>query len=307
MKYGSFKYGTWNIGDEVQTLAAEQHLPPVEQRFNRDTLRYAEAAEPHLTIMQGWFAQVPYASFPPSQAILPVFYGFHISIKKSTHRHTFMSPEAVAYFNKHAPIGCRDRYTAEMLQKVGVDAFYSKCLTLTFPKRKTTPKHPKIFLVDAPEFILPKSMRKEVIEIEHRFDLNLEDEEKRQIAGRILEMYREEAGLVITGRLHCALPCTAMGIPVIYVGDRKSYRTSILKDVGVHIYHLDVPVPNFLRGIRKFLKVKINPLYTFLQQTWWLFYRSQVNWNPEPVDVEPEKARMIARLQELIKAKKTAK
>jgi len=45
-----------NLGDEIQSLAALQFLPRVDTQFNRDTLSKAEADEPHLLIMNGWFS-----------------------------------------------------------------------------------------------------------------------------------------------------------------------------------------------------------------------------------------------------------
>ena len=54
-------------------------------------------------------------------------------------------------------------------------------------------------------------------------------------AQRLLDLYRHEAGGVITTRLHCALPCRAMGVPVIFIPKTSSSshgRLSVYADVG---------------------------------------------------------------------------
>lgn len=42
-------------------------------------------------------------------------------------------------------------------------------------------------------------------------------EEYKAAASALLKRYRDEAGLVITTALHCAQPCAALGIPVVFV------------------------------------------------------------------------------------------
>src|SRR5690606_24210023 len=51
-------------------------------------------------------------------------------------------------------------------------------------------------------------------------------------AKELLKYYRDEAGLVITSRIHCAMPCAAMGIPVVYTGVREG-RTRVIDLLGI--------------------------------------------------------------------------
>ena len=53
-----------------------------------------------------------------------------------------------------------------------------------------------------------------------------------QTAFELLEIYRTQAKAVITSRIHCALPCAAMGVPVLYTGP-VDYRTKIIHEVGI--------------------------------------------------------------------------
>ena len=52
--------------------------------------------------------------------------------------------------------------------------------------------------------------------------------------------YKNEAALVITTALHCASPCTAMGIPVVLLCENEEQmgRFSALKNI-IPIYNLD--------------------------------------------------------------------
>ena len=44
-------------------------------------------------------------------------------------------------------------------------------------------------------------------------------------AEKLIETYKKEAKLVITSFLHCALPCLAMGIPVIVFYPKSAYKS----------------------------------------------------------------------------------
>lgn len=41
---------------------------------------------------------------------------------------------------------------------------------------------------------------------------------------KVYKEYRRQATLIITSRVHVALPCMAMGIPVIFAKNEYSYR-----------------------------------------------------------------------------------
>jgi hypothetical protein len=53
-----------------------------------------------------------------------------------------------------------------------------------------------------------------------------------RIAGELLDFYRRRAARVVTTRIHCAMPCFAMGIPTVFVGARDD-RTEALTMIGV--------------------------------------------------------------------------
>lgn len=59
-------------------------------------------------------------------------------------------------------------------------------------------------------------------------------------AEALLNKYKNEAALIITTALHCASPCTAMGIPVVLLCENEEQRArfSALKNI-IPIYNLD--------------------------------------------------------------------
>ena len=284
MKFASLRYNfSNNLGDQMQTLATEQFFPRVAKKFDRDNLHNISEKEKYALIMNGWFSNYPTDCFPPSDSIVPIFIGFHINKEE---RQYFLNPQCIEYFKKHEPIGCRDKETMELLATKGVDAFYSKCLTLTFPKRTKEPLNGKVFIVDADTVPIPQYLYEEAVRITHITEDILGDELKTALAKKLLELYRDEARLVITTRLHCALPCIAMGIPVVFFERSSNDRTSLLKDL-IKINRM----PNGFIGI----------IYKYTNRVWKNSARGKlfrkvsalltrhVDWNPFPVDIEQEK------------------
>jgi hypothetical protein len=291
MRLAVLKYdGGINIGDEIQTLAAEQFLPRIDARLDRDTLAGAKQAEPTLLLMNGWFARNPPQSFPPAEDIEPVFFSFHIVDSRIGGAY-FFSTQCLDYFKRHQPVGCRDRDTAQRLRACGIESYYTKCLTLTFPRRAAAPRDGKVFVVDVDTktVYLPKELRRGAILLSHRV-LDLYDGElKRSMAKKILELYRDRASLVITSRLHCALPCAAMGIPVVFLGDPKDVRISILEDIGIRIH----PCRKFKNRVGRYL----------YRRYFKIFCTPKIDWNPAPLDLESEKAKIISALRKVLKEK----
>lgn len=126
-----------------------------------------------------------------------------------------------------------------LLQEKGVNAFLSHCLTLSFPTRNMASKADKVILVDAEKVNVPEKLTREAIRVSHRLPSHRYTEKaKLETAASLLRLYRKQARLVITTRLHCALPCLAMGIPVVFFGNGDDSRVSVLKEVGLPIYGL---------------------------------------------------------------------
>ena len=301
MKYAGFIYqSSSNLGDPIQSIAAEQFLPKIDTRVDRDLLHEVKLDETHLIIIQGWFSHFPERCFPPSKSLKPIFFGFHISDWNDSWDY-ILKPENLEYLRNHAPIGCRDRKTADILSKYGVATFYSKCLTLTFPGREKTPKEGKVYLVNMHGIPVPEDLKKGAVVVSQDVSEVWSEDLKFRMAQELLKAYRENARLVITTKIHTAMPCIAMGIPVVFFGNPFDYRISVLEDLNVPIYPYfkarDLNYfPQFVSRNISFMK-KMEP---YIQTRKLKYKMGSINWDPMPVDIEAEKISIIRRFKEML-------
>lgn len=262
MKYGLFTYDEnkkfFNVGDNIQSLAAKQFLPQVDTFINREHLADYKGDKMKL-IMNGWFTH-NYNNWLPSEDIEPLFISFHVN---NTAAPYMLTEKAVAYLKAHEPIGCRDEFTVETLKAKGINAYFSGCLTLTLDSYKVddTLRGDDVYIVD-PLYSYPtwekvtydwkrlirsiqngdffktgkqqQHLRKFIDEelLKTAKFINQEppantytDAEKFAMAEDLLHKYAK-AKLVITSRIHCALPCLALGTPVIFVNGFDSFVDS---------------------------------------------------------------------------------
>ena len=130
MIYGLLKYEenkrSFNVGDNIQSLAAKQFLPKVDLYISREKLANYKG-EKMMLIMNGWFTHNVH-NWIPSEDIIPLFVSFHVN---NTAAPGMLSEEGIEYLKKHQPIGCRDQFTVDLLNSEGIKAFFTGCLTLT--------------------------------------------------------------------------------------------------------------------------------------------------------------------------------
>lgn len=237
MKYAVISYpDSINIGDEVQSVAAMRLLPQVDYLMPREEIHTFD--KECKLICNGWFTDDANA-WPPSDKIDPLFVSFHATAKKGVNK-KIITPELASYYKQYAPIGCRDKKTVEYFKNIGVDAYFSGCLTLTLENTFNT-RSEKILLVDPLRFnytkpyrefivdsLVPEKYKKDVeIICQRRTDLSVSVEQRFKDAEELLKKYAT-AKLVITSRLHCALPCLALGTPVYFI------------NAGYHSTHLNL-------------------------------------------------------------------
>lgn len=267
--FAGLKYsGLNNLGDNIQSIAVERLLPDIKQRFNRDTLTLANSAFRSVIVMNGWFSHQPETCLPLSNNFYPIFWGFHVTNWNDSWVF-FSQKHIVEYLKRYEPIGCRDPYTAERLSQMGIKAHVTYCLTLTFPKRKQEPMNGKIIVVDLPRDLLPEKINKKAMFYSHNVpSYKYRESLKRILARELLNIYQHHAKLIITNRLHCLLPCIAMGIPVIFFGNPNDYRISWVTEIGVNI----------------FTKNDFN----------------KINWDPIPISFEKKKTDMINNFNALL-------
>lgn len=306
LRVAGISYSTQNIGDDIQSLAAGQFFEHIDRYIDRERLGIDTLSQPHLMIINGWYCKMPEQTFPPAEGLIPVITGFHIDDRV---KERFFSPENIAYFKRHAPIGCRDRQTLQWMQEHGIDAFFSGCLTLTFSKRATPPQDPKVILVDLPPAIMkviPGRLLQGAIRKSHRVAEDIED--RFRVASDLLAFYRDHAGLVITKRLHCALPCLAMGIPVILFNDPDSYRMSVARDCGLPIHRAHITP--FISRLRRKIKIRFMKriLSHFEHLSSWIWYRilNRQVWNvPKLPDISARQQTLMQSVRESLVARIT--
>lgn len=256
--------GRCTIGDDIQLLAIENLYKYMGIDYN-DVIRipFSELSE-----YKGEYVVLP-LSFPFygysngtnitnfSKYIIPVFLGFSSTLQD-------YNDTDISYFKRFEPIGCRDLYTMEGLRKNNIFAYLNGCLTITFPKKRNGyDGKTKIICIDLPEQLIkliPESMKKDCIFTSHvYFSDNCENgtEEK---AKEVYNFYIKEARMIITTRMHGALPCIAFGIPVILLKENLSMRFT--------------PIQSLI------------PIYT--KETF-----SQIDWHPSIVDCEELKQTIL--------------
>ena len=235
---------SYNLGDEVQSLAASEILGigNVGVFLDRNTGdvvaldRELGEDEKVNVIANGWYHH-RYSKFPFPENVNPLFISFHVNTDdhKEDKRyaylqdHTIIQPTIEAnteYLKKYEPIGCRDYHTVNLLKDRGIDAYFSGCLTLTlknpfFNYERTE----EILVIDAhisvPDLfteVVPQHVREKAVYISQALSVHKSREEKFALARAHMNRLAR-AKLVITTRLHSALPCLAYGTPVVLLCD----------------------------------------------------------------------------------------
>ena len=154
------------------------------------------------------------ASWPPPSNIDPILLSIHI-----TSRVQQRWADHVEYLKLREPIGSCDPSTLNFLREHGVQAFFSGCLTLMLENPNIDGLRTEdIYITDVKEHLIklfPSEIQSKAIYVNHRVTTN--DSLQRFTKGYERLKKYGSAKLVITQRIHCALPCVAMGTPVIFI------------------------------------------------------------------------------------------
>lgn len=163
--------------------------------------------------------------------------------------------------SQKSPIGCRDFATQRFLQSNGIACFFSSCLTTTLQRKDysdgrdrsgvifsdcSNDFYSKIFPID--RFInknrainrinalLRNYYAQEAISyVTHECQLSVPHREGFELAKALLQRYAN-AKLVITSRIHAALPCLGLGTPVILVCPYDQQRFEGLAELLNYIW-----------------------------------------------------------------------
>ena len=137
MRFACLKTTANNVGEEIQILAAQRFLPKIDLYMNKERLNKYKLDKPHKVIINGWYGRNP-RRFYTEKNIKPFITSLHItpSIVKE-----FFNKEVVKFLHENSPIGCRDQYTLELMQKNNIPAYFSGCLTMTLVKNEIGRAH----------------------------------------------------------------------------------------------------------------------------------------------------------------------
>ena len=143
-----------NIGDYVQSIATRQFVDPVEVYVEQEEANqsYPEDKKKIKLIMNGWF-QWRAENWPPSEYIQPLLISMHISPLKADQ---LLNEKGLKFLRDNGPVGCRDTYTRDLLEKHDVPAYFSSCLTLTMGKKyKVSDSERNGYCIVDPYFDIP--------------------------------------------------------------------------------------------------------------------------------------------------------
>lgn len=250
MKYGLIVFKeTENIGDDIQSYAAIKYLPQVDYYIEREKLDefVPKNEEQVITIMNGWYLHSK-INFPISPYIYPIYVSVHFSnYDNGGITDEYLNSYSKKKLEQYGPIGCRDTATMNLLNKINVENYFSGCLTTTIEKIPNVKGTDNICIVDIDELAEKYLMDnypspEKIIKRTHILDKDKNSKlswvERFKNVEELLKTY-QSAKLVITSRLHCALPCLALGTPVLLLYDEsKIYTKDRLSDYSKIVTHM---------------------------------------------------------------------
>ena len=326
MKYGLLTYfgaPYCNFGDYVQSIAIE-YLYLEIMKIPKDQIVYI--TEQELKSYDGEQLILPYSyvlaflldknheKAEISNKITVVFLGASVEFAMLYDAYPLDNffDSTKGYYNlflKYSPVGCRDNFTKELLQRHGISAYLQGCITNIFPFRKEKP-YKKVFLIDVPaeslQHIPQKLLENAEILSNAEEIMDLSFEQNYQKIKERYEYYRDNAALIISSRYHVVTPCNAMGIPCIFVRrtvdkHRRDIRLDTLHPEIQIVYDNDFSRVDFQRRVDcggSFYEMKqqiielassrISTVATLYQNTQYIyeFFKPRIEWFQQMPDAD---------------------
>lgn len=319
-----------NIGDNIQTLVSKSILEQLNfevEYLNQEDLNKDNKFKKKFFV-NGFFCFNDYGHiFPFNENIQPFFSNLHIELdynkEQILEKKFFSKKKNLEYFKKFEPIGCRDEESKNILKKYGIKAKNNECITFLLERRSKEEEEnaKKIIFVDIDEFVpVPKKMKKNSEYMTHFLSSAqiYDNEDKLNISKKILNYYKKNAKIIITSKFHCAVPCIAMGIPVIFFGDPNSTRLAPLKKyIKIHPYvNLGLRNRSQFRTTKILNKIpilnkKIHYAFTLSDYIYTVFYKIylttwyklrllKVDLKPKSLNIENEKDKKVQEILKLL-------
>jgi hypothetical protein len=152
-----------NLGDFTQALAARVILGEEYHAvyLHRESLNLYRGKKLPF-VCNGWFSHAPV--YPPCDQLTPLYISLHIT---PAAQKWFSAQPMVNHLNKFAPIGCRDSQTRDFLLGIGIDAYFSGCLTYALGVKLkedwsevigNPTGYQQVYLIDPPVRLVKKPM-----------------------------------------------------------------------------------------------------------------------------------------------------
>lgn len=220
MRSGIFTFETPNLGDDLQSLVAA-HLRPRQSFFlRREWIWRRQTPEPVSILMNYWFTSGRMLLAPHS-SVAPIYHGFSMG------KEAMLKWGWLKHLKSHEPIGCRDTATVRTLQAVGIEGYWSGCATMflgAWYKPVRNSDGPVLF-IDVPpsaEPLIPRALTERAVRLSNACPESLRRDPLRRQAriARINDVIRT-ASMIVTKRLHTALPAASFGIPVVLIVENR--------------------------------------------------------------------------------------
>lgn len=232
MKYGLYYYkNTIVLGDDFWAYAQSRFYPHIDYLIDNTSIYKfkSDSNEDVATIISAFVEPYNHEwTFLPPANIKPLFIGSYF---RST-MWEFINDNKIVqdYLKYNQPIGVRSKSNLEKLRGLGIDSYFSGCITLTIPPFEKEDGN-YICCVDVPDHVVDYIQSKignayEIKKLSHEIwnwpQDNQEEfrnktiEQRFQLVEEYLHIYAN-AHCVITTKLHCALPCLTQNTPVLFV------------------------------------------------------------------------------------------
>lgn len=244
MKYGLYYIkNTHNIGDDIWAYAQSLFYPRIDYLIdNQAVYRFRTENNEVVTSIMGAFIEpwnYEFHFWIPDNFI-PFFIGSYF---KPSMWDYLSNTSVKNYMKQFEPIGVRSHSNVYKFKELGLDSYFSGCITLTLPRFiKKTGKY--ICCVDVEEKIIEYIKEKVGDSLDVRIMTHevwkWKDDEKEKyynysifdkfnLVKEYLEIYAN-AHCVITSRLHCALPCLTQQTPVLVALPKNGNGVSDMED-----------------------------------------------------------------------------
>lgn len=283
-------YREVNVGDYIQSFAAKNLIEKyfgknsISKYIHRDNLANYKGELINI-ILNGWYSHNKKGFNDISDNINPLLISIHISNSK------ILTNNAIQWFKKFDSIGCRDKETLHLLKNLGVkNAYFSSCLTTTFDssdfekwnKNKILVCLDNIFsiygllgkkynskkletnkmLIEINKIISNYTDSKTHLTEENTLFVTQRQRYSTNHNNRFLEAKKRlnqinGSKLVITSRIHIALPSLALGTPVIFIN--KNHNDSRYNGIQQLFNQIDITDSNNWKVLIKTKNIYKNP------------------------------------------------